>query len=222
MNTPKPTLLPVAILLLAAPVISSAQMLAVDWTGQIDSYTSTLSPVGPQFPPAPLSDTKVSGEFDINLTQLPTPAVSPGLVDFYKFDVTGIGYMTSSVQWQGGTFTPVKPGGFKTDDITLTPGQCKISDSVDYITQPGIFQTVSGVSLDLNFPSGLGSSDVSGSGNFFYQSFFSSFSADFTVNDVSVKVMPTAAPEIDPGTATTAVTFLAAALAVIRGRRRVV
>lgn len=119
--------------LLLAPAAASAATVVVDWSGQIDAYAAAPGSSYPQT----LSDTSISGAFTFNTNLLPPPdAGNPaGVVSF-----TGSGFMQSTVQWSGGTFTPEPPGssGSSSLYIDTNADECTIQDSSTYMDALGI------------------------------------------------------------------------------------
>jgi hypothetical protein len=206
--------------LLLAPAAAFAETVAVDWSGQIDAYAAAPGSSYPQT----LSDTSLSGVFTFNTNLLPPPdAGNPaGVVSF-----TGSGFVQSTVQWSGGTFTPEPPGstGSSSLYIDTNADECTIQDSSTYMDALGIpHQAV--LSLDV---SGLIAATATGSSfgtvgsGYFWDlttpadgSAPGGFEAFFTTDSVSVKVgVP------GPDTASLSVGMLLAVMvALIRGRRK--
>jgi hypothetical protein len=204
--------------LLLAPTAAFSETVAIDWSGQIDSYAAA----GSVYPPS-LSDTSISGVFTFNTNLLPPPDAGnpPGVVSF-----TGSGFLQSSVQWSGGPFAAEPPGSAGSNSLYIDSTQdlFTIQDSSTYTDAFGIshqallYLNVSGLLASIaGSPGG-----TSGSGLFGDVTVPSDdsgpqgFEATFITDSVSVKTV--GVPE--PDTLSLGVgMLLALGVALVRRRR---
>jgi hypothetical protein len=209
--------------LLLAPAVTWADMVSIDWTGQIDAYGS----VGSGFPSDPLLDTHISGviDLDLNLLPAPDPGNPSGVVSF-----TGTDFLHSSAHWVGGTFQPHLPGGALSDSLylDLLQGQSAITDSSTYIDGLGVaHQALLSLNLTGSLPTMPGQTpgNLTGSGTFADVSadgqggISEGFIGQFQLDYVSVAVGPTVGvPEPDM-MSLSVLMLLALTVALFRRRR---
>ena len=211
--------------LLLTPAAAFAETVAVDWSGQFIGYAASPGSGYPQT----LTDFSVSGVFTFDTNLLPPPdAGNPaGLFSF-----TGSGFLQSSVQWSGASFTPDVAGSTGSNSLSVdTIGdEVILQDSSSYTDSMGT-QHQDTLSLDvfgLLAATLAGTSDTTlgaGTGGFSDFAFPADGSAPggvqaFFITD-SVTASVVSVPE--PDTASLSVgMLLAVTVAWIRGRRKVV
>ena len=202
------TTMAVLSLLLVAPA-AFGENVSIGWSGDIVDYASTPGSGAPLV----LDNEDLQGYVTFNTSLLPGPdsGVSPPLLSFSGSDL-----FHSTIQWDGGTFrSGFSHTGVDSENIlfnTVTD-ELTLSDDNTWTDSGGNTHDAQ-FTLDLT---GYGK-NASGSGSFLNVSSDAGYAADFQVEHVHVKTV--GAPEIDPGSALSALTLLAGCLTVIRGRRR--
>jgi hypothetical protein len=192
-------------LLLATPA-AFAEQVTINWSGDIFDYAATPDSHAPQS----LSNDDIWGKITFDTSLFPPADLGnpPGVSSY-----SGTDLFQSSFHWQGGLFKT----GLQSDLVLYDAGanEFQLTAQDTYTDRHGASHT-SIFTFDLL---GYGTSSVGGGGNFInFTDSGTGYAGQYSLDKVRVKT--TAAPEIDPGSGLTALSFLAGCLAVIRGRRR--
>lgn len=192
-------------LLLATPA-AFAEQVTINWSGDIFDYAATPDSHAPQT----LNNDDIWGKISFDTSLFPTADLGnpPGVTSY-----SGTNLFQSSFHWEGGLFKT----GSQSDFVLYDAGsnELELTAQDTYTDRHGV-DHLKIFTFDLM---GYGTSAVSGGGNFFnVTGDDSGYAGQYSLDKVRVKT--TAAPEIDPGSGLTALSFLAGCLAVIRGRRR--
>jgi hypothetical protein len=127
----------IAIALLICPATVWAVPITINWSGEITEYHATPgSPVEP-----PLSSNAISGSITYDTDLLPTPDAG-STSEFLSF--SGGDFISSSVQWAGGTFNPNLPGGLGFDTLQITNG---LVDSFLVVDSSSVFDVGGRIAL---------------------------------------------------------------------------
>ncbi len=194
-------------LLLATPA-AFAEQVSINWSGDIYDYAATPDSHAPQT----LDNNDIWGKISFDTSLFPAADLGnpPGVTSYSGSDL-----FQSSFHWDGG----LSKAGSGSDLVLYDSGanELELTAQDTYTDRHGTSHT-SIFTFDLL---GYGTSSVGGGGTFInVTDAGSGYAGQYSLDKVRIKA--TAAPEIDPGSGLTALSFLAGCLAVIRGRRRAV
>jgi hypothetical protein len=192
-------------LLLVTPA-AFADEVTINWTGNIFDYAATPDSNAPQSLGSDFIKGKIS--FDTSLFTTPDAGNPSGIVSF-----SGNNLFSSTFHWDGGIFKI----GTGPDQVLFDSSNNELElFAQDSYTDRSGDEHLKLFTFDLT---GYGTKSVGGGVSFLnIDAGGGGFAGQAALDKVHIKSM--AAPEIDPGSGLTALSFLAGCLAVIRGRRR--